>query len=415
MIARVNDEAKLSVLDALFDGAASDLRDGHWAHAEHRVHHGSPDRFGALFDVARIADVQSLVRRHVGNITGSLRAPDGTVRDLHHLTADDALHLYDCGATLHVDTIHGHDLDAGAFGAAGAYGLGAMCGALARELGLAPDLLRTVAFAARRPGPGSPVHADNKDIFVVHVGGAKKWTIGPNRDVDRAVDNVWPWSPKGPTGLRRSARPAIDVELRPGSVLFLPRGHWHATEVTGEDCVALTIGFERPPWARVVATALYNILLESGDFREPIGSAWGDAAQRAEVERRAEAVRAALLQRIAELPPSALIDMAFAETAPTYERVRTTRVILHRDGDARWIAEILSPLCRSELEVDEPEVHRMLTWIASRDAPFSAADLGGAADVRDASAVAGLLEELTALGVVDRAPILGRRRSAFFG
>jgi 50S ribosomal protein L16 3-hydroxylase len=373
-----------------------------WQCTSHLAAHGDPKRFATLFDVGELEDLRRLVARHRGNLTATLRAADGTIRDIHRLSSDDALHLYDCGATLHIDHLHGSSRS-----------LGDLCRSLADDLGLDPHLLRTAAFAARGPGPGSPVHADNKDIFVVHLRGAKTWRIGPNHDVDRPLENVWPWIRNGPTRLRGVHTDAT-VEMRPGSVLFLPRNHWHATEVTDDHCFAITIGFERPPWVRVVTAGLYNLLLEDPEWREPIESAWGDPEQRAKVLRRAQALKDSLMKRLVELPPSELLEAAFATRDPQYVRVEGSRVAVRALEGARWVAEITLQDGIVELEMERAESARMLEWISSRVAPFSAADVGREADTQDAGAVLRFLEELTDARLLDRMPTIGRYRDAFY-
>jgi hypothetical protein len=83
------------------------------------------------------------------------------------------------------------------------------------------------------------------------------------------------------------------VDMQPGSVLFLPRGTWHATE-SGGDSLSVSIGLYLASAADCVLEQLQLLLLQDPSWRRPLYGAWGEGAM-----RDAEAMRlSVLLQRL---------------------------------------------------------------------------------------------------------------------
>jgi 50S ribosomal protein L16 3-hydroxylase len=60
---------------------------------------------------------------------------------------------------------------------------------------------------------------------------------------------------------------ALSFELKPGSMLFVPRGSWHSTEAEG-DALALNFTFTAPTWLDLFAAALRSRLALSPEWRE---------------------------------------------------------------------------------------------------------------------------------------------------
>ena len=59
----------------------------------------------------------------------------------------------------------------------------------------------------------------------------------------------------------------IEFILKPGSVLFVPRGSWHRTEATS-DALSLNFTFTAPCWIDLFITALRGRLAQSPNWRE---------------------------------------------------------------------------------------------------------------------------------------------------
>jgi bifunctional lysine-specific demethylase and histidyl-hydroxylase MINA len=92
----------------------------------------------------------------------------------------------------------------------------------------------TSAFWSRG-GMKAPVHHDDHDLIVVQLRGTKRWYVssGPSE-----LPNTWENIPGGPPELG----PHEVIDLRPGDVLYLPRGTCHTVDSDTES-VHLAVGF----------------------------------------------------------------------------------------------------------------------------------------------------------------------------
>lgn len=161
--------------------------------------------------------------------------------------------------------------------------------AIERELALGAGTIGVNLFASTA-GAGTTLHYDSTEAFVVQVTGRKRWRYAANREL------------RFPAGNRiASAADRIDdlieVDLVPGTVLFLPRGCWHGT-TTVEASVHLDLAIRTPTWADVVADRIRQALLRHVQWRAPVNDLDSDA-------RRAEL--ATLLERFSD-------DVAFDDT-----------------------------------------------------------------------------------------------------
>jgi bifunctional lysine-specific demethylase and histidyl-hydroxylase NO66 len=96
---------------------------------------------------------------------------------------------------------------------------------------------------------GLDVHYDTHDVFVLQVSGAKHWEV-----FDRAFHD--PLAHHRRTGSYPDpGTPAIDVELKPGDCLYIPRGFLHGAETTGRESTHMTVGILTSTWMDVLAAA----------------------------------------------------------------------------------------------------------------------------------------------------------------
>jgi 50S ribosomal protein L16 3-hydroxylase len=145
--------------------------------------------------------------------------------------------------------------------------------ALEKDLSLRPGTIRPSAFFSSK-GKGARMHFDNTESLVVQVRGRKVWRIARNDAVPYPPVNYLEGDPlppelaalvkkpmKAPTKVKR-------VVLEPGSVLFLPRGWWHATE-TLEDSLHLDLLMAVPTWADVLRDEVEQVLARAPHWRTP--------------------------------------------------------------------------------------------------------------------------------------------------
>lgn len=193
---------------------------------------------------------------------------------------------------------------------------------------------------------GFDAHYDVHDVFVLQLHGTKHWTVHPPV-LDRPHRDE-PWNDRADQ-VRSAAQgpPLVDVVLRPGDVLYLPRGFLHSARACGGTSAHLTIGIH--PWTgqhlgAALLAAAGEALRDDVRVRRslPVGIDLADpAAVRPEVERLRglllDAIRtldadslhavlaeqAAGAQRPAPLPPLAQLEAA--DTLGPEARVRLRR------------------------------------------------------------------------------------------
>lgn len=100
---------------------------------------------------------------------------------------------------------------------------------------------------------GFPPHFDTTDVFVVQCLGQKEWKIfhdySDKRDLP-LLDTIW-----DPDRFKPSAH-AEAITLRPGDVLYLPRGVMHEASCTKRESMHLTISIVPLTFADIIAKAL---------------------------------------------------------------------------------------------------------------------------------------------------------------
>lgn len=208
-------------------------------------------------------------------------------------------------------------------------GAGPWVAALGRELGVPAGSGRLNAFV-NPPGVGLGVHCDPVEHLLIHVAGEKTIRLhanpaGPHVTASHAIaftpssregvqypEGLPAWSSLGDRG--------ETVLLRPGSVLFMPRGTYH--ETLGGDAgvsASLVVQFELPNLADLTLAYLHEYLLQHPRWRRPAAGAWGDDPAVADRLRgELEALLGELAPRLSQLT----VDRIFA----THRRTLTSNV-----------------------------------------------------------------------------------------
>lgn len=108
------------------------------------------------------------------------------------------------------------------------------------------------AYVTPASSRGFDPHYDVHDVFVLQISGEKRWRIHSPVHPDPLSDQ--PWSQCSDAVAREATNaPVIDEVLRPGDVLYLPRGWIHSAEALGDTSVHLTIGMSAFTRADLVA------------------------------------------------------------------------------------------------------------------------------------------------------------------
>jgi 50S ribosomal protein L16 3-hydroxylase len=252
-------------------------------------------------------------------------------------------------------------------------------------------------------GAGNSPHFDANANFVVQLHGTKRWHVAPNRHVRDPTDR-WAMNQDAlseelegyveapfPTELPEDAE---TIDLVPGSVLFVPRGAWHATEAEG-DTLALNFTFGQPTWADLVLTALRRRLLADPSWRAlPVGLFAPEPDRAAPGHARLLDLLAELPREVEQLAAAEVLDAMDAQ--PAYLLV--PRGFLRVEGGV--VLAALGDEGEFEIEAEEA-LHPVLEWIGRQRTPFSLEQVARSFPVL-APSLPALLQTLRANGLLER-------------
>ncbi|MBC99268.1 MAG: hypothetical protein CME63_16110 [Halobacteriovoraceae bacterium] len=147
---------------------------------------------------------------------------------------------------------------------------------LRTELGLAPFTYSRSLIYLIAAGKGTHAHFDQNINFIFQIKGTKKWWLAPNETVANPLERYTIGHEASPELSSYAERPfpqefptekAIEIELRPGSLLFLPKGVWHKT-FAESGSLSLNFTFTPPSWADLLLSLLRSRLIQSPHWRE---------------------------------------------------------------------------------------------------------------------------------------------------
>jgi hypothetical protein len=230
--------------------------------------HGSPQRLPPALRVPELQSVEALAAKYrgrlsFGNATTSSRTV-GIENTNPALLLRMGLSLYMVDIVLMVPA------------------LAELLRQLERELGAPAGSARIGAFAAP-PSNGVTCHFDAEEVFSIQLQGEKRFHIAKAPDIeqpwgmqfnpgDPCFDDLYP---QVAAGFPDPARAEFEtVDMKPGTVLFMPRGTWHYTE-SGEDSLSVSIVVRTPAAFECALEALRLRMLQDARWRRPLYGAWG--------------------------------------------------------------------------------------------------------------------------------------------
>jgi hypothetical protein len=297
---------------------------------------------------------------------------------------------------------------------------------LADELGVVRPQVDVGIFVSA-PGQGLVPHFDAYDAFVVQLHGTKKWRVGRRPAVESPLDLQYaPGTPPnqfhaalmGASGLPETDPTDLDeVDLEPGSVLFVPRGTWHTTTASNAVSVSASVFLNVPTIGELLLEQLYRVIAQDVGLRAPAFGFAGDAAQRKRAAELFERAIPALAKNVAKLTSQAAFEASAAPTTLKDRVCHSTRFLRdpsrridvdatpHDDGLLRLhVAD--TPRARpqnapiADLLVLPPKALPIVTWILERRGLFSTSTVMEAFPMFDLRSIAGLLSELVMLHVL---------------
>jgi hypothetical protein len=251
--------------------------------------------------------------------------------------------------------------------------VGAFCRSLEGMLG---HPAQANAYYTPHAAQGLPVHHDTHDVFVLQVAGEKRWLVYepalelPLKDQRYSEEMGAPGAP------------VEDRVLRPGDMLYLPRGWLHEALTSDRDSLHLTVGVNVVTWLDAFKGALdelrndvrFRRSWQSEDGVDGLVETLRERLGRPEVERRAreKLVRSRRPIREGQLRQLRALEQLDAETE--LERNPTVLAdLLERNGAVVLVFE--------GREVTFPaHAREEIAAVAAADEPFTASELPGSLD-----------------------------------
>lgn len=150
---------------------------------------------------------------------------------------------------------------------------------LARALELMLHQPVTTSAFWSRGGMRAPVHYDDHDLIVVQLLGAKRWYVANSSD----LPNTWRGIPPDTVELG----PHTSFEVRPGDVVYLPRGTLHSVTSDAES-LHLSIGFTPLTLREALIAALDQLSDVDQKLRTTVGGRLAYQLRGGGVERLAD-------------------------------------------------------------------------------------------------------------------------------
>ena len=299
--------AKNTLLDTLFaELPAARFLNGYWPDLPCWCD-GKPERLPAALRDPALSSIANLSTKYRGRISfGNARTGSRTVA-VDHLSASMLLRM---GLSLYLPEL-----------AQTLPGLGVLLREMEAALGIPPGSARIGAFVA--PGEnGVTCHFDAEEVISIQLIGRKRFYISHEKALeqplgmqfnpgDTTFDDMYPQSGGGfPDPATASFK---CVELKPGSVLFMPRGTWHRTE-TRETSLSISIILRPPSAMESVLDALRARMLQEPCWRRPLHGAWGTATARQAAERQLDELLKSLPELTGDLNLDDMLQTPLSES-----------------------------------------------------------------------------------------------------
>ena len=253
--------------------------------------------------------------------------------------------------------------------------LAEFCRELERELA---HPVQANAYYTPASAQGFKVHHDTHDVLCLQVEGEKRWLVYPPV-LELPLKNQ-KYSPE----LGEPGEPVMDVTMRAGDTLYLPRGWLHQAMTSDTASLHLTVGINVATWRDAVRAAVDEAAEDDVLFRRGVG------ADGAAPEGLAEAL-------VARLTPEAVARRqrrSFVESRRTIRGDVFDQLRALEDLDSGTELERRETVI-ADLDVDDREarlsfegqklslparVAAELEYVLRVDGPFTAADLPGRLD-----------------------------------
>ena len=262
------------------------------------------------------------------------------------------------------------------------------------------------AYCSWQAHPGFGSHFDTMDVFALHISGTKTWRLYEGR-ADNAAEIPGFNCASVPAAQREIAkgRVAQEVTMKPGDLLYVPRGQYHDALANSDASLHVSFGVTEPQGQDFLAILMPTLVRESL-FRASIPHFDDGEAHLAH------------LQKLGDRLQAIIKDSATASAMRDYQKQRAARHCLGRfalpvrkDVPVFRVRGLHAKLLRRggdfRLKTKSGEGtlaaadEKAAEWAMGRDY-FDADEFAAAATGGDSTAAAQLLTKLTAAGLIER-------------
>jgi hypothetical protein len=253
--------------------------------------------------------------------------------------------------------------------------LAEFCRELERELA---HPVQANAYYTPSSAQGFKVHHDTHDVLCLQVEGEKRWLVYPPV-LELPLKNQ-KYSPE----LGEPGEPVMDVTMRAGDTLYLPRGWLHQAMTSDTASLHLTVGINVATWRDAVRAAVDEAAEDDVLFRRGVGA--DGAAPEGLVEALAERLTP---EAVARRQRRSFVEGRRTIRGDVFDQLRALE-----DLDSGTALERRETVI-ADLDVDDREarlsfegqklslparVAAELEYLLRVDGPFTAADLPGRLD-----------------------------------
>lgn len=258
------------------------------------------------------------------------------------------------------------------------------------------------AYCSQNQRRAFPSHFDTMEVFALHIEGAKTWRVYENRFADPLEMDGYVHTSFSPDHHDKAKGGVLmEIEMKPGDLLYLPKGWYHDALASSDACLHLSFGTAQTTglnFMNWVARGLDELPL----FRKPMPPHDQTAAYNAHIQEMKDA-----LVEVLERPEvasqfreeqrlrafSSLSNVAIPKASPRY-RVKPRGVKTVRRGKD-W--QVVAPGGKGTL----PEGgDAALSWVLERD-HFNRDDLAAAVPDIDDQRRLEVVQALAAVGVLE--------------
>ena len=167
--------------------------------------------------------------------------------------------------------------------------LAALCRSMEREMSIR---FQTNIYFTPSNAQGFKAHYDNHDVFVLQIHGSKRWAL-----YDTPVQLPFRGQSFDPA-VTKAGNVTMEFELRPGDMVYIPRGVMHDANTGDGASLHITLGVLNTSWTDLLLESLAMVGLRDAAFRHslPVGYANPDFDR-----EKARTTFKQLLTRVAEL------------------------------------------------------------------------------------------------------------------